>query len=316
MSAETVSANAGYLEVLRMLKPLGIDAAVRAIESQTHETSAAQRQLELSIQQARYDAMHARRQYDAVDPANRLVAGQLERRWNEGLQAVQKIEGEIAALRTCKMWTRGSEGLIGGLAFGFGCIGRRESAGSIIVATRNRKGLAMMRLSRHVPAFGEGFVERGKRNFLGTLVQQACIGFALGLSFCAQISSSRADVTYDFEFNVATTGLNPTSLIFAISITESDFIATTGLLPLSLPVSTPFYTVNNFGTNKGGLFAFSENGGQLTDEIFPLSLSSTTFAFVLSPQLNNYITSPGTFSIAKPNPFPVECLRYFKLTSS
>jgi hypothetical protein len=154
----------------------------------------------------------------------------------------------------------------------------------------------MMRLSRHVPAFGEGFVERGKRNFLCTLVQQACIGFALGLSFCAQISSSRADVTYDFEFNVATTGLNPTSLIFTISITESDFITTTGLLPLSPPVSTPFYTVNNFGTNKGGLFAFSENGGQLTDEIFPLSLSSTTFAFVPFPQLNNYITSPGTFA--------------------
>jgi hypothetical protein len=111
MSAETVSANAGYLEVLRMLKPLGIDAAVRAIESQTHETSAAQRQLELSIQQARYDAMHARRQYDAVDPANRLVAGQLERRWNEGLQAVQKIEGEIAAIADLQNVDAGERGI-------------------------------------------------------------------------------------------------------------------------------------------------------------------------------------------------------------
>src|SRR5580658_5071342 len=34
-------------EVLRILKPLGIDAAVKAIETQTSETSAAQRQLEL-----------------------------------------------------------------------------------------------------------------------------------------------------------------------------------------------------------------------------------------------------------------------------
>jgi hypothetical protein len=57
--------------VLRILKPLGIDAAVKAINAQTHETSAAQRQLELSLQQARYEAAHARRQYDAVDPANR-----------------------------------------------------------------------------------------------------------------------------------------------------------------------------------------------------------------------------------------------------
>jgi len=85
-------------EVLRILKPLGIDAAVKAIETQTSETSAAQRQLELSLQQARYEAAHARRQYDAVDPANRLVAGELEHRWNEALQAVHKTEGEIAAM--------------------------------------------------------------------------------------------------------------------------------------------------------------------------------------------------------------------------
>jgi DNA invertase Pin-like site-specific DNA recombinase len=89
-------------EVLRILKPLGFDAAVKAIEAQTSETSAAQRQLELSLQQARYEAAHARRQYDAVDPANRLVAGELERRWNEALQAVHRIEGEIAALVASK----------------------------------------------------------------------------------------------------------------------------------------------------------------------------------------------------------------------
>ena len=85
-------------EVLRVLKPLGIDAAVKAIETQTSETTAAQRQLELSLQQTRYEAAHARRQYDAVDPANRLVAGELERRWNEALQAVHRMEGEIAAI--------------------------------------------------------------------------------------------------------------------------------------------------------------------------------------------------------------------------
>src|SRR5262249_28159973 len=52
----------------------------------------------LALQQARYEAAHARRQYDVVDPANRLVAGELERRWNEALQAVHRIEGEIAAI--------------------------------------------------------------------------------------------------------------------------------------------------------------------------------------------------------------------------
>ncbi len=89
-------------EVLRILKPLGIDAALKALQAQTSETSAAQRQLELALQQARFSAAHARRQYDAVDPANRLVASELERRWNEALQVEHRIEGEIAGLEARK----------------------------------------------------------------------------------------------------------------------------------------------------------------------------------------------------------------------
>jgi hypothetical protein len=85
-------------EVLHVLKPLGIEAALKAIKAQSNTMSAAERQLELSLQQARYEAAHARRQYDAVDPANRLVAGELERRWNEALQAVARIQEEIATL--------------------------------------------------------------------------------------------------------------------------------------------------------------------------------------------------------------------------
>ena len=84
-------------EVLRIVEPLGIDAAVKAVEAQSRETTAAQRQHELALQQGRYEAAHARRQYDAVDPANRLVAGELERRWNAALETVQRIEREMAA---------------------------------------------------------------------------------------------------------------------------------------------------------------------------------------------------------------------------
>jgi Recombinase/Recombinase zinc beta ribbon domain len=85
-------------EVLRILRSLGVEAAVKAIEVQSSETTAAERQLELSLHHARYEAAHACRQYDAVDPANRLVAVELERRWNEALQAVARIEGDIAAM--------------------------------------------------------------------------------------------------------------------------------------------------------------------------------------------------------------------------
>jgi DNA invertase Pin-like site-specific DNA recombinase len=89
-------------EVLRILKPLGVNAAMKALEAQTSETSAAQRQLDLALQQARFSAAHARRQYDAVDPDNRLVAGELEHRWNEALQVVYRLEGEVAALEARK----------------------------------------------------------------------------------------------------------------------------------------------------------------------------------------------------------------------
>jgi hypothetical protein len=89
-------------EVLRVLKPLGVNAAAKALEAQTSETSAAQRQLDLALQQARFSAAHARRQYDAVDPDNRLVAGELERRWNEALQVVCRLEGDVAALQARK----------------------------------------------------------------------------------------------------------------------------------------------------------------------------------------------------------------------
>jgi hypothetical protein len=89
-------------EVLRVLKPLGIDAAVKALDAQAGEVSAAKRQLELALQQARFEAAHARRQYDAVDPGNRLVAGELERRWNEALQVVHRIESDIAAIEARK----------------------------------------------------------------------------------------------------------------------------------------------------------------------------------------------------------------------
>ena len=85
-------------EMLRLLDPLGIAAALGAIEVHRHEVSDKRRQIELALDQARFEATRARRQYDAVDPDNRLVAGELEHRWNERLRAVQRLEEELASL--------------------------------------------------------------------------------------------------------------------------------------------------------------------------------------------------------------------------
>lgn len=85
-------------EVLALLRPIGIQAALHAIERRTDDGQAKRRQLELALEQARFEAARAQRQFDAVDPDNRLVAGELERRWNERLRLVSQRQGEIEAL--------------------------------------------------------------------------------------------------------------------------------------------------------------------------------------------------------------------------
>jgi excisionase family DNA binding protein len=85
-------------EVLNRLQPLGVEAALAVIEARSQQRSEKKGQLELALQQARYEAARAQHQYDAADPENRLVTGELERRWNERLVAVRDLELEIDQL--------------------------------------------------------------------------------------------------------------------------------------------------------------------------------------------------------------------------
>jgi hypothetical protein len=56
------------------------------------------RQLKNSLQAARYRASRAHRQCDAVEPDNRLVASELELRWNERLARESALEDDVAKL--------------------------------------------------------------------------------------------------------------------------------------------------------------------------------------------------------------------------
>jgi excisionase family DNA binding protein len=85
-------------EVLRVLQPLGVEAALHAIEERASDSHTKRRQIELALEQSRFEAARAHRQFDAVDPGNRLVAGELERRWNERLSTVAQYETELQAL--------------------------------------------------------------------------------------------------------------------------------------------------------------------------------------------------------------------------
>jgi hypothetical protein len=85
-------------QVLSTLRPVGIQAALQAIEQRTSDDQTKRRQLELALEQVRFEAARAHRQFDAVDPGNRLVAGELERRWNERLAQVASKQAELDAL--------------------------------------------------------------------------------------------------------------------------------------------------------------------------------------------------------------------------
>jgi DNA invertase Pin-like site-specific DNA recombinase len=86
-------------EVLRVIAPLGLEAAMQAITDREVNVSEHLKQKELALEQARYEAARAHRQYNAADPDNRLVTRNLERLWNERLEQVSRLENELAVTR-------------------------------------------------------------------------------------------------------------------------------------------------------------------------------------------------------------------------
>lgn len=86
--------------LLDALAPDQIAIALAAMGELEEENRNLERQWTLRCERARYDAERARRQYDAVEPENRLVARSLERAWEDKLRAVEAIEQEYARWRS------------------------------------------------------------------------------------------------------------------------------------------------------------------------------------------------------------------------
>jgi DNA invertase Pin-like site-specific DNA recombinase len=86
-------------QLLHCVTPFGLDAAIEAIETLQGASDERVRQKALALEHARYEVTRARRQYDAVDPANRLVAAELERRWNHTLTTQAELEADLQTLQ-------------------------------------------------------------------------------------------------------------------------------------------------------------------------------------------------------------------------
>ena len=83
--------------LLSVVGPGAIAAATAAEQEASQRRDQVRDALGRDLEAARYAADRAFRQYDAADPANRLVTGELEARWNKALAHVAEVEGRIAA---------------------------------------------------------------------------------------------------------------------------------------------------------------------------------------------------------------------------
>jgi DNA invertase Pin-like site-specific DNA recombinase len=80
--------------VLAVLTPQQLEIALAALAEVEHRDQAVEHQWQLKIQRADYEAQLAQRRFDEVDPANRLVADNLEKRWEQALQQLTQIRQE------------------------------------------------------------------------------------------------------------------------------------------------------------------------------------------------------------------------------
>lgn len=86
--------------LLGVVEPGAVTAAIEAERNMASQRDQVQDALLRDLEAARYVADRAFRQYDAADPENRLVASELEARWNKALARVDEIEAKIAKHRT------------------------------------------------------------------------------------------------------------------------------------------------------------------------------------------------------------------------
>jgi hypothetical protein len=95
-----------YIEqvLLEALTPEQITMAVEAVGELESQTKLLDQQWRLKCERARYEVERARRQYDEVEPENRLVARSLEHAWE------QKLRQQEAVDQAYQAWRRGQAG--------------------------------------------------------------------------------------------------------------------------------------------------------------------------------------------------------------
>jgi excisionase family DNA binding protein len=87
-------------EILKAVEGNAVEAAVEAATRIAEQRRQQRQALALELEQAQYEARLAARRYEAVDPDNRLVAAELEARWNTALRRVGEVEVRLRQTET------------------------------------------------------------------------------------------------------------------------------------------------------------------------------------------------------------------------
>lgn len=86
-------------KILKALEPASLELSMLAADDLEKEQQRLDDNWKQRLERTRFEADRAHRQYQVVEPENRLVARELERRWDASLQDVQRLEKEYAQFR-------------------------------------------------------------------------------------------------------------------------------------------------------------------------------------------------------------------------
>ena len=85
-------------ELLKVLSPLGLRSALEALDRMRATDDGRAQALQRQVEQVEYEAARAFEQYNEADPRHRLVAAELERRWNVKLEELEKLRESVRQL--------------------------------------------------------------------------------------------------------------------------------------------------------------------------------------------------------------------------
>lgn len=86
-------------QVLRVLEPTSMELHLKAVQEIEQERRQLEEHWQGRLEKARYEAERVERQYQAVEPENRLVARTLEQRWEEALRQQRELREDYERSR-------------------------------------------------------------------------------------------------------------------------------------------------------------------------------------------------------------------------